>query len=92
MSRNVFRMARLSTQNITKFVRFRFRPPAAPEGKSGDMRLQVLVIRLILGVIFGVLLYRVFFPTSSFYLVFIFAGLLVIFAYGMEYLHKRDDR
>lgn len=54
------------------------------------MRLQVFVIRLILGVIFGVLLYRVFFPASGMHLIFIFAGLLVFFAYGMEYLHKRD--
>lgn len=56
------------------------------------MRVQVLVIRLIMGLVFGVLLSRVFFPTSGKWLIPILGGLLVFFAYGFEYLHKRNDR
>jgi hypothetical protein len=53
------------------------------------MRIQVLVIRLILGAIFGVLLSRVFFPTYGVWPILGLGGLLVFFAYGFEYLHKR---
>jgi len=56
------------------------------------MRIQVLAIRLILGVIFGVLLSRVFFPASGRWLIAVIAGLLVFFAYSFEYLHKKDER
>lgn len=54
------------------------------------MRTQVLVIRLILGLLFGTLLTRVFFPTSGKWLIAVVAGLLVFFAYSFEHLHKRD--
>ncbi len=55
------------------------------------MRPLVLIIRLVLGLIFGVLLYRVFFPTSGTWLIFLIGGLLVFFAYLFEYIHKRGD-
>ena len=55
------------------------------------MRPQVLVIRIILGVVFGVILTRVFFPASGTWLIFLIAGLLVFFAYVFELLHKKDD-
>ncbi len=55
------------------------------------MRPQVLVIRIILGVIFGVILSRVFFPTSGVWVMLLIAGLLVFFAYVFELLHKKDD-
>jgi len=54
------------------------------------MRPSVLIIRIILGLVFGVLLSRVFFPDSSTWLIFLIAGLLVAFAYIFEILHKRD--
>ncbi len=54
------------------------------------MRPMVLIVRIILGVIFGVLLARVFFPASGTWLIFLFAGLLVAFAYIFEVLHKKD--
>ncbi len=55
------------------------------------MRPLVLIIRLVLGLIFGVLLSRMFFPTSGYWLIALIAGLLVFFAYVFEYLHKKDD-
>ncbi len=55
------------------------------------MRPQVLVIRIILGVIFGVILSRVFFPTAGNWTILLIAGLLVFFAYVFELLHKKDD-
>lgn len=54
------------------------------------MRPSVLMVRVILGLVFGVLLSRVFFPDSSPWLIFLIAGLLVVFAYVFEVLHKRD--
>jgi hypothetical protein len=55
------------------------------------MRPKVLVIRIILGVVFGVILSRVFFPASGYWTIFLIAGLLVFFAYVFEFLHKKDD-
>ena len=54
------------------------------------MRTRVLVIRLILGAVFGVLLSRMFFPTYGKWPIFAIGGLLVFFAYCFEYLHKRN--
>ena len=54
------------------------------------MRPLVLIVRIILGLAFGFLLTRVFFPASSTWLIFLIAGLLVFFAYIFEVLHKRD--
>jgi len=54
------------------------------------MRTRVLVIRLILGAVFGVLLSRMFFPTYGKWPIFALGGMLVFFAYCFEYLHKRD--
>lgn len=59
--------------------------------KEQRMRPQVLVIRVVLGLVFGALLSRVFFPTKGMGLIFIIAGLLVFFAYVFEYVHKRGD-
>jgi F0F1-type ATP synthase assembly protein I len=55
-----------------------------------SMRSSVLIVRIVLGLVFGVLLSRVFFPDSSTWLIFLIAGLLVAFAYIFEVLHKRD--
>ena len=57
---------------------------------KGNMRPLVLIVRIILGLAFGFLLTRVFFPASSTWLIFLIAGLLVFFAYIFEVLHKRD--
>jgi F0F1-type ATP synthase assembly protein I len=57
---------------------------------KGDMRFSVMIMRIVLGLVFGVLLSRVFFPDSSVWLIFLIAGLLVVFAYIFEALHKRD--
>ena len=54
------------------------------------MRPLVLILRIVLGLVFGVLLSRTFFPSSGFWLIFPIAGLLVAFAYIFEVLHKRD--
>ena len=54
------------------------------------MRPKVLILRIVLGVVFGVILARLFFPASGMPLMFLFAGLLVVFAYIFEVLHKRD--
>jgi hypothetical protein len=54
------------------------------------MRPSVLIVRIILGLVFGVLLSRVFFPASGVWLIFLIAGLLVFFAYIFEVLHKKD--
>ena len=59
--------------------------------KEEGMRPQVLLIRIVLGVIFGVLLSRFFFPASGNWLILLIAGLLVFFAYVFELLHKKDD-
>ena len=54
------------------------------------MRPSVLLIRIILGLAFGVLLSRTFFPATGVWLIFLIAGLLVVFAYIFEVLHKKD--
>jgi len=54
------------------------------------MRPSVLIIRIILGLVFGVLLSRTFFPAAGVWLIFLLAGLLVVFAYIFEVLHKKD--
>ncbi|MGD0398189.1 MAG: hypothetical protein ABSC04_04690 [Syntrophobacteraceae bacterium] len=54
------------------------------------MRPLVLSTRIIFGLLFGVLLSRVFFPASGVLLILIIAGLLVVFAYIFEVLHKKD--
>ena len=54
------------------------------------MRPLVLSIRIIFGLLFGVLLSRVFFPASGVWLILLIAGLLVVFAYIFEVLHKKD--
>jgi len=54
------------------------------------MRPSVLIVRIILGLVFGFLLARVFFPASGTWLIFLVGGLLVVFAYIFEVLHKRD--
>ena len=53
-----------------------------------NMRRSVLLIRIILGLVFGVLLSRTFFPAAGVWLIFLIAGLLVVFAYIFEVLHK----
>lgn len=55
------------------------------------MRLQVLAIRTALGVIFGVLLSRVFFPESGIGVMLLICGLLIFFSYTFEYLRKKGD-
>jgi hypothetical protein len=54
------------------------------------MRPLVLSIRIILGLLFGVLLSRVFFPASGVWLILLIASLLVAFAYIFEVLRKKD--
>ena len=56
-----------------------------------NMRPSVLLIRIILGLVFGVLLSRTFFPSKGVWLIFLIAGLLVVFAYIFEVLHKKDS-
>ncbi len=58
--------------------------------RAGTMRIQIFAIRLVLGIIFGVLLARMFFPASGTWLMFAICAALVFFAYCFEYLHKRD--
>ncbi len=60
--------------------------------RTASMRPQVFIIRAILGVIFGILLARFFFPNSGWWLMCLISGALVLFAYVFEYLHKKEDR
>ena len=55
-----------------------------------NMRPSVLLIRIILGLVFGVLLARIFFPAADVWLIFLIAGLLVVFAYIFEVLRQKD--
>lgn len=55
------------------------------------MRLQVLAIRVILGLIFGVLLSRVFFPDSGTTVMLLICGLLIFFSYAFEYMRKKGN-
>ncbi len=41
-----------------------------------------------MGVVAGVLLARVFFPTAGYWAIALIAGFLVFFAYSFEYIHK----
>jgi hypothetical protein len=55
------------------------------------LRLQVLAIRIVLGVVFGVLLSRVFFPQAGIGTILLICGLLIFFSYTFEYLRKKGD-
>jgi len=55
------------------------------------MRVKVLAIRVILGIVFAVLLGRVFFPQSGPALTGGIALMLVFFAYVLEAVHSRRD-
>jgi hypothetical protein len=53
-----------------------------------ELRVKILVMRVLLGLIFAVLLSRLFFPNSNIVTIPALAGLLVFFAYVLEYLHR----
>lgn len=53
------------------------------------MRIKVLVIRVILGIFFGVLLGRFFFPQYGVATMAGIALMLVFFAYVLEAVHSR---
>jgi len=53
-----------------------------------ELRVKVLVMRILLGVIFAFMLSRFFFPNSNNITILALAGLLVFFAYALEYLHR----
>lgn len=53
------------------------------------LRIKVLAIRAVLGVVFAILLSRLFFPRADLLKIFALAGLLTFAAYVMEYLHSR---
>jgi hypothetical protein len=63
-------------------------PVPGMEG-TPTMRLQVLAVRILLGVVFGVLLSRVFFPEAGIEVTVLICGLLIFFSYAFEYLRKR---
>jgi len=55
------------------------------------MRTKVLAIRVILGVLFAILLGRLFFPNSGPAMIAGIALMLVFFAYLLESVHSRRD-
>ncbi|MCU0572975.1 MAG: hypothetical protein MUC41_08290 [Syntrophobacteraceae bacterium] len=55
------------------------------------MRINVLAIRVILGVFFAILLGRLFFPNSGPAMIAGIALMLVFFAYLLESVHGRRD-
>ena len=60
-------------------------------GRKMRMRLQVLTIRIVLGLIFGILLTRVFFPDSGTEIILLICGLLIFFSYVFEYMRKKGN-
>ncbi len=52
------------------------------------VRLKVLAVRLIMGIVFGFMLTRLFFPDAPDHTIVIISGLLVFFSYGFEWIHK----
>jgi hypothetical protein len=52
------------------------------------LRVQVLVLRVIMGLGFAFLLSRFFFPRASLTIILVLAALLVLAAYGMEIVHR----
>lgn len=55
------------------------------------MRLRVLVLRILMGLVFGFMVTRFFFPRSTMGFMLLISALLVFFAYGMEWVHKGRD-
>ena len=55
------------------------------------VRFQVLAIRVVLGVIFGALLSRVFFPEAGLGTMLLICGLLIFFSYLFEYMRKKGE-
>lgn len=57
------------------------------------MRVKVLIIRVALGLMFALILVRLFFPAATKGTFLLIAGLLVFFAYVLESVHKKrtDD-
>jgi hypothetical protein len=56
------------------------------------MRLQVFLLRAVMGAVFGVLLARMFFPSAGYWAMGAIAVFLVFFAYSFEYIHKGRGR
>ncbi len=52
------------------------------------VRFKVLTIRILMGIVFGFMLTRFFFPGASIPFTLLICGLLVFFAYGFEWIHK----
>jgi hypothetical protein len=53
-----------------------------------ELRVRVLLMRILLGLLFAFLLSRFFFPGASMVTKFILAGLLVFAAYALEYFNR----
>ena len=56
------------------------------------MRWKVFAIRIVLGVVFAVVLNRLFFPPVGWVAVLLTAGFLVLLAYGLEIVRRGRDR
>jgi hypothetical protein len=53
-----------------------------------ELRVRVLLMRILLGLLFAFLLSRFFLPTASVAIKLILAGLLVFAAYALEYFRR----
>jgi hypothetical protein len=53
-----------------------------------ELRIKVLVMRIVLGVLFAFLLARFFFPGAGLVTTLALAGLLTFAAYVMEWFHR----
>jgi hypothetical protein len=53
--------------------------------------LYIFIIRLLLGILIGVTIMRIFRPEADSVYVIGFGSLLVCLAYGLEYIRKRKS-
>ncbi|ABK15885.1 hypothetical protein Sfum_0183 [Syntrophobacter fumaroxidans MPOB] len=77
--------------NGCAFPPFRFRDEWPMKERFSQVRLRVLVLRILMGLVFGFMVTRFFFPRSTMGFMLLISALLVFFAYGMEWVHKGRD-
>jgi hypothetical protein len=59
--------------------------------RFSQVRLKILALRIVMGLAFGFMVTRFFFPRSTVGFTLLISALLVFFAYGLEWVHKGRD-